>query len=199
MVGGLSSTAVGGRPPSTITAGGLSNGGLLSTGGGLSTAPSPHVPNLHPELSAFLEATLLVPRAPEEAYRRFEALARRHVDTLRALTKRIQDARLKGGGLIHGGGHGGGHGEGHGGSLHEGGQIESGSAEKTNSAEGVEGIRRALERYDAALERYVPVLMAQARIYWERGHYPMVARILNQSAEFCGEHEVCVLERPVWF
>jgi len=32
--------------------------------------------------------------------------------------------------------------------------------------------------------------MAQAKIYWELEHYPMVEKIFRQSAEFCSEHEV---------
>ena len=35
--------------------------------------------------------------------------------------------------------------------------------------------------------------MSQARIYWDREHYPMVEKIFRQSAEFCSEHEVWVL------
>merc|ERR1712070_499330 len=44
--------------------------------------------------------------------------------------------------------------------------------------------------YDESLEAYIPVLMAQARIYWEREHYPKVEKIFRQSAEFCSEHDV---------
>ena len=33
----------------------------------------------------------------------------------------------------------------------------------------------------------------QARIYWDLEHYPMVEKIFRQSAEFCSEHEVWVL------
>ena len=46
-----------------------------------------------------------------------------------------------------------------------------------------------MKKYDEALEAYIPVLMAQARIYWEREHYTMVEKIFRQSAEFCSEHE----------
>jgi len=46
-----------------------------------------------------------------------------------------------------------------------------------------------LKEYDEALERYIPVLMAMARIYWERENYPMVERLFRQSAEFCSEHD----------
>ncbi|KAJ1428370.1 hypothetical protein B484DRAFT_329548 [Ochromonadaceae sp. CCMP2298] len=53
-----------------------------------------------------------------------------------------------------------------------------------------EKIKASLKQYDEELERYIPVLMAQARIYWERDNYPMVEKLFFQSAEFCSEHEV---------
>lgn len=43
--------------------------------------------------------------------------------------------------------------------------------------------------YDAALERYIPVLMAMARIYWDRENYPVVERLFRQAAEFCSDHD----------
>ena len=33
--------------------------------------------------------------APEEAYRKFDELSKKHIDGLRALTKNIQDARRR--------------------------------------------------------------------------------------------------------
>lgn len=53
-----------------------------------------------------------------------------------------------------------------------------------------EAIKANLKLYDEELEKYIPVLMAQARIYWERENYPMVEKLFFQSAEFCSEHEV---------
>ncbi|RYH30050.1 hypothetical protein EON65_06410 [archaeon] len=52
------------------------------------------------------------------------------------------------------------------------------------------GIKNSLKLYDEELERYIPVLMAQARIYWERENYFLVEKLFFQSAEFCSEHEV---------
>jgi len=109
---------------------------------------------LSPELYEFLDATLMVQTAPEEAYRKFDDLSKKHISNLRALTKNIQDARLQ---------------------------------------RDQEQIRRWLKQYDEALEKYIPVLMSQARIYWDLEHYPMVEKIFRQSAEFCSEHEVWVL------
>jgi tetratricopeptide repeat protein 30 len=53
-----------------------------------------------------------------------------------------------------------------------------------------ESIKVLLKSYDDELELYIPVLMAQARIYWDRENYPMVEKLFFQSAEFCSEHEV---------
>merc|ERR1711871_1556690 len=52
-----------------------------------------------------------------------------------------------------------------------------------------EQIKDSLKQYDEALESYIPVLMAQARIYWDREHYSQVEKIFRQSAEFCSEHD----------
>jgi len=106
---------------------------------------------LSQELYDYLDACIMVPTSAEEAYRKFDELAARHIEKLRRLTKLIQDARL---------------------------------------ARENETIKSTLKQYDEELERYIPVLMAQARIYWDRENYPMVEKLFFQSAEFCSEHEV---------
>ena len=53
-----------------------------------------------------------------------------------------------------------------------------------------EGVKAALKQYDDALERYVPVLMGMARIYWERENYAEVEKIFRQAAEFASDHDV---------
>ena len=53
-----------------------------------------------------------------------------------------------------------------------------------------EGIKKALKEFDECLEKYVPVLMAQAKIYWDRENHGMVEKLFRQSAEFCADHEV---------
>merc|ERR1719409_2009539 len=105
---------------------------------------------LAPDLYEFLDATIMVQTSPEEAYRKFDDLTKKHIEKLRKLTKAIQDARIA----------------------------------RDNDA-----TKQALKDYDEGLERYIPVLMSQAKIYWDRDNYPMVERIFRQSAEFCSEHE----------
>uniref|UniRef100_A0A4W3IEK7 Tetratricopeptide repeat protein 30 n=1 Tax=Callorhinchus milii TaxID=7868 RepID=A0A4W3IEK7_CALMI len=53
-----------------------------------------------------------------------------------------------------------------------------------------EAVKKAVNEYDDALEKYIPVLMAQARIYWNLENYQMVEKIFRKSVEFCNEHDV---------
>lgn len=46
-----------------------------------------------------------------------------------------------------------------------------------------------VQEYDSELEKYVPILMAQASIYWDMGQYSNVIKVLKQRAEFAGEHD----------
>lgn len=107
--------------------------------------------SLEPGVYEFLEALIMVPTSPAEAFRKFDRLTKKHVDGLRKFTKKIQDARLS----------------------------------RDNDA-----ISDALKTYDESLDKYVPVLMSMAKIYWDRENYPMVEKIFRQSAEFCSEHDV---------
>jgi len=106
---------------------------------------------LSPQLYDFLDATIMVQTSPEEAYRKYDDLAKKNVEVLRKLTKKIQDSRM---------------------------------------ARESDAVKEALVEYDESLERYIPVLMALARIYWDREHYSMVEKIFRQSSEFCSEHSV---------
>eukprot|EP00935_MAST-01C_sp_MAST-1C-sp1_P002357 g2357.t1 len=49
---------------------------------------------LAPDLYEFLDATIMVQTSPEEAYRKFDDLTKKHIEKLRKLTKAIQDARI---------------------------------------------------------------------------------------------------------
>ncbi|XP_077068679.1 intraflagellar transport protein 70A isoform X1 [Siphateles boraxobius] len=52
-----------------------------------------------------------------------------------------------------------------------------------------ESLKKHVQDYDEVLERYIPVLMAQAKIYWNRENYSMVEKIFHKSLEFCNEHD----------
>ncbi|KAJ1560162.1 Tetratricopeptide repeat protein 30A [Cladochytrium tenue] len=96
---------------------------------------------LEPYLVEFLEATLLRQTAHEEAYKRFDDISSRHVDVLRKLTRRVQEARQ-------------------------------------NMDE--EAVKKVVNEYDDAVEWYIPVLMAQAKIYWDLENYGMVEKIFRK-------------------
>ena len=42
-----------------------------------------------------------------------------------------------------------------------------------------DSVRRAVSAYDDALEKYIPVLMQQAKIYWDRENYGQVEKIFR--------------------
>merc|ERR1712093_565687 len=50
-------------------------------------------------------------------------------------------------------------------------------------------VKKHLNDFDEVLAKYIPVLMGQAKIYWDMEHYSMVEKIFRQSAEFCSEDE----------
>ncbi|CAE7530322.1 ttc30a [Symbiodinium sp. KB8] len=52
------------------------------------------------------------------------------------------------------------------------------------------GVQDGLQVYDEALDRFVPVLMWMAKIYWDRENYEQVEKIFKQSMEFCQQHDV---------
>ncbi|XP_048200182.1 tetratricopeptide repeat protein 30A2-like [Perognathus longimembris pacificus] len=51
-------------------------------------------------------------------------------------------------------------------------------------------VKKTVNEYDDVLEKYIPVLMAQAKIYWNLENYSMVEKIFCKSVEFCNEHDV---------
>uniref|UniRef100_A0A8D2AQQ7 Tetratricopeptide repeat protein 30 n=1 Tax=Sciurus vulgaris TaxID=55149 RepID=A0A8D2AQQ7_SCIVU len=53
-----------------------------------------------------------------------------------------------------------------------------------------EVVIKAVNEYDDTLEKYIPVLMAQAKIYWNLENYSMVEKIFRKSVEFCNDHDV---------
>lgn len=89
--------------------------------------------------------------SPDEAYRKFDDLAAKHIEVLRRLTKQVQDAHNT-------------------------------RDENENKA--------AMKEYDEALERYIPVLMGQAKIYWDMENYNQVEKLFRQTLDYCNDHDV---------
>ncbi|XP_063221805.1 intraflagellar transport protein 70A isoform X2 [Bacillus rossius redtenbacheri] len=105
---------------------------------------------LTPYLYSFLDALITQQTSPEEAYRKFDEIASRHTDTLRKLTKQVQEA-------------------------------------KENHDE--DSLKRAIGEYEDALERYIPVLMAQAKVYWDMENYAQVEKIFRKSVDFSNDND----------
>ena len=149
---------------------------------------------LSPYLYEFLDALITQQTSPEEAYQRFDELAARHTDALRRQAKQIAEARAKLQAVTDGGGGPGG----------GDGSIEPKSTTTTTSSSSSGGPptpnnpasvasrqRETLKRLTAAHEEtlalYIPVLMAQAKIYWELEAYANVEKVFRKSAEFCND------------
>ncbi|KAA3672981.1 tetratricopeptide repeat protein 30 [Paragonimus westermani] len=64
------------------------------------------------------------------------------------------------------------------------------TVQEARQAQDDEAVKRAVCDYDAALERYIPILMQQAKIYWDMENYQQVEKIFRKSVEFCNDHRI---------
>ena len=55
-----------------------------------------------------------------------------------------------------------------------------------------EAVKRLVNEYDDALERYIPVLMQQAKIYWDMENYQQVSSDCLRSPNRCSMRCHCV-------
>ncbi|XP_029913501.1 intraflagellar transport protein 70A isoform X2 [Myripristis murdjan] len=68
-------------------------------------------------------------------------------------------------------------------------QLRKLAKQESRLARDEDCVKKALQEYDQMLEKYIPVLMAQAKIYWNRENYHMVEKIFRKSVEICSEHD----------
>lgn len=59
----------------------------------------------------------------------------------------------------------------------------------TRHARDDEAQSKILQDYDLLQEKYIVVLMAQAKIYWNRENFQMVEKIFRKSVEFCNDDD----------
>ena len=52
-----------------------------------------------------------------------------------------------------------------------------------------DALKKTLKDYDDSLEKYIPVLMAECSIYWQKEKYEMVERLLLNAREYCAVHD----------
>jgi len=50
-------------------------------------------------------------------------------------------------------------------------------------------LKKAVHAYDEELDRFIPVLMQQAKIYWDKENYDQVEKIFRKSVEFGNEND----------
>ena len=62
--------------------------------------------------------------------------------------------------------------------------VQSHKNQRTDAA------RRTLQDYDDNLEKYIPILMAQASIYWDMQNYLAIEKIFRKSVDFCNDHDI---------
>lgn len=56
------------------------------------------------------------------------------------------------------------------------------AVQEARQAQDDDAVKRAVCEYDAALERYIPVLMQQAKIYWDMENYQQVCANITSLA-----------------
>jgi len=62
--------------------------------------------------------------------------------------------------------------------------------QEARSSHDDEAVKKSINDYEDALARYIPVLMAQAKIYWDMDQYAQVEKIFRKSVEFCSESDI---------
>ncbi|XP_018540184.1 tetratricopeptide repeat protein 30A isoform X2 [Lates calcarifer] len=68
-------------------------------------------------------------------------------------------------------------------------QLRKLAKQEARLARDDEAQKKALQDYDLMQEKYIVVLMAQAKIYWNRENFQMVEKIFRKSVEVCNEDD----------
>jgi tetratricopeptide repeat protein 30 len=120
----------------------------------------------------YIDAVLLKKSSPEESFKKLDDMGNELIDRLRKLTKQVQEARQNNNDDI----------------------IKAVVGEYDDCIERYDMFSHCA-CYEASLVdgfqfRYLPILMAQAKIYWDMDNYVMVERIFRKSVEFCNENDI---------
>lgn len=114
---------------------------------------------LSPYLYEFLDALITQQTSAEDAYQKFDDIATRHTDTLRKINKQTAEIKAK----------------------------LTDSEDNNVQAKQRDVLKKLKFSFDETLELFIPVLMAQAKIYWDLESYLQVEKVFRKSAEFCNE------------
>ena len=104
---------------------------------------------LTPYLYQFLDALITMQTSLEDAYRKFDEMGSKLVDTMCKHLKQIAESKR--------------------------GSTEAAASQSA---------------YQCTLDAYLPVLMSQAKIYWDREMFAQVEKVFRKSVEFCSDQDV---------
>lgn len=62
--------------------------------------------------------------------------------------------------------------------------------EEVRELEETRALQRTEDDVEATLEQYLPALMGQAKLLWDRGEWKNIERLFKRSAEFCHNNEI---------
>ncbi|XP_054159351.1 tetratricopeptide repeat protein 30A-like [Oppia nitens] len=62
--------------------------------------------------------------------------------------------------------------------------------QEAKQSQNEEAVKKLTNNYNNTLELYLPVLMAQAKIYWDIEYYTQVEKVFRKSVEFCNDFDV---------
>ena len=122
---------------------------------------------LTPYLYDFLDALITQQTSPEDAYRKFDEMGSKHTNEMRKLMKQIQEMKANS-------------------------SAAPASAASSSSSATVmpKVVRKITSQQEDLLSLYLPVLMSQAKIYWDLEMFSQVEKVFRKSVEFCSEHDI---------
>ena len=123
---------------------------------------------LTPYMYDFLDALITQQTSPEEAYRKFDEMANRYTDQMRKLMKQIQDMKRD----------------------DDVSPLPSSAptmASVAALATQDSSVKKLYNEVQETLNLYIPVLMSQAKIYWDLEMYSSVEKVFRKSVEFCSD------------
>ena len=63
-------------------------------------------------------------------------------------------------------------------------QIKESKTENDNK-----GLKNSLKEYDECLEKYIPVLMAEANLAWQKEDFSTVEKLFEKTSDYCSVHD----------
>lgn len=125
---------------------------------------------LSPYLYDFLDALITQQTSPEDAYRKFDELGSKYTNQMRKLIKQVQEMKANSSSTF---------------------STATGAAAGSAAGSGMpEAVRKITSEQEDLLSLYLPILMSQAKIYWDLEMYSQVEKVFRKSVEFCAEHDI---------